>query len=135
MKQKLSTLLLTVLIFSGCATGTGGFNSASKTTELRPGMTTEEVTELLGRPASSQFIDGYMVWKYSLQRPWVGWIAYYLAFDGRDSKLVGWQENMQEYYQSQSLWLEALPKQHNINVQGNIHHDIEGNVQHEIYVR
>ena len=124
MKQKVTLLLIACLVLSGCATGQGGFNSAVKTNKLRPGMTTEEVSALLGNPASSQFVDGYMVWKYSLQRPWVGWIPYYLAFDGQTSKLVGWRENMQEYYQSQSLWLKALPKQHNVDVQGNIQHDI-----------
>ena len=117
--NRLAVLVLISAILGGCATGTGGFNSAVKTNQLRPGMTTNEVAGLLGgQPASTQFVDGYMVWKYSLQRPWVGWIPYYLAFDGNTMRLVGWQENMQEYYQSQSLWLQALPKQHNVHVEG-----------------
>ena len=122
--NRLAVLVLISAILAGCATGTGGFNSAVKTNQLRPGMTTDEVTGLLGQPASTQFVDGYMVWKYSLQRPWVGWIPYYLAFDGTSLCLAGWQENMQEYYQSQSLWLQALPKQHNVHVEGTIRHDV-----------
>jgi hypothetical protein len=101
-------ILFFTLFMAGCATGTGGLNSASKTNELRPGMTTNEVTAILGQPASSQFFEGYMVWKYSLQRPWVGWVPFYLAFDGKTMLLVGWQENMQEYYASQSLWLQSM---------------------------
>ena len=119
----------------GCATGTGGFNSSAKTTQLRPGMTADEVTTLLGQPASSQYADGYMIWKYSLQRPWVGWIPYYLAFDGKTMHLAGWQENMQEYYNSQSLWLQALPKQSNVHVDGTLNENVQGTIQHDVNIR
>ena len=128
-------IMMAAMVLTGCATGTGGFNSAVKTNQLRPGMTTDEVTALLGQPASSQFMDGYMIWKYSLQRPWVGWIPYYLAFHGETMRLAGWQENMQEYYASQSLWLQALPKQHNVHVDGTMNHKVQGTIQHDVNVR
>ena len=128
-------ILATGCLLTGCATGTGGFNSAIKTNQLRPGMSTEDVTSLLGQPASSQFVDGYMIWKYSLQRPWVGWIPYYLAFDGQTMRLAEWQENMQEYYATQSLWIQAMPKQHNVRVDGTMNHNVHGTIQHEVNLR
>lgn len=128
-------MMIATIVLTGCATGTGGFNSAVKTNQLRPGMNTDEVTALLGEPASSQFMGGYMIWKYSLQRPWVGWIPYYLAFDGKTMRLAGWQENMQEYYASQSLWLQALPKQHNVHVDGTMNHNVQGTIRHDVNVR
>jgi hypothetical protein len=139
-KEIMRHALLIALVASfiaGCATGTGGLNSAAKTNQLRPGMTTQEVTALLGQPASSQYMDGYMIWKYSLQRPWVGWIPYYLAFDGSAMRLAGWQENMQEYYASQSLWLQALPKQHNVHMNGTINQNVnvQGTIRHDVNVR
>lgn len=76
-----------------------------------------------------------MVWKYSLQKPFVGWIPYYLAFDGQAMLLRGWQENMSEYYASQSLWLQSMPKQYNVRVDGNMNYNIKGNIQHEVNVR
>jgi hypothetical protein len=121
-------IMLSAIILSGCATGFGGFNSAVKTNQLRPGMSTNEVEAILGQPASSQFIDGYMIWKYSLQRPWVGWIPYYLAFDAKSMSLAGWQESIDEYYASQSLWVQALPKQHNVHVDGAVNHNVQGTI-------
>ena len=130
-----SVIFLIIVFITSCASGTGGFNSSVKTNELRPNMTTEEVTEILGKPASSQYMDGYMIWKYSLQRPWVGWIPYYLAFDGKSMRLSGWQENMQEYYASQSLWLQSLPRQHNIHVDGTMNYNLQGTIKHDVNVR
>lgn len=132
--MKVLALLVIAVLFTSCA-GVGGFNSAVKTNQLRPGMTTSEVSDLLGQPASSQFSNGYMVWKYSLQKPFVGWIPYYLAFDGQAMLLRGWQENMSEYYASQSLWLQSMPKQYNVRVDGNMNYNIKGNIQHEVNVR
>jgi len=123
------TLLAISVVFSGC------FTPASKTTLLRPGMTTKEVTEILGAPKSTQFVDGYLIWKYSLQRWGVGLVPHYLAFDGKTMQLTGWKENMQEYYASQSLWLQAMPKQHNVNVTGSLDHNVQGNIQHDVNER
>lgn len=52
--MKVLALLVIAVLFTSCA-GVGGFNSAVKTNQLRPGMTTSEVSDLLGQPASSQF--------------------------------------------------------------------------------
>jgi len=111
MKVTVRVFLTGALLFlAGCGAGTGGTNSSKDTTSLRAGMTTEEVVDLLGEPGSSQYQDGFMIWKYSLHRAWVGFIPYFLAFDGSTMRLAGWQENMQEYYANQSLWLESLSR-------------------------
>ena len=114
-------LIFTVAI-SGCS-----FNSIKKTTYLEPGLTTSEVREIMGEPSSSEFSDEYMVWKYTLQKPWVGYIPHYLAFD-EDRRLVAWKANMNEYYAHQTLWLQSLPKQHNVNINGNVNHNVNGNI-------
>ncbi len=90
-----------------------------------PGMTSSEVRSIMGDPDSSEFSDGYTIWKYSLQKPWVGFIPHYLAFN-KNNELVSWKANVNEYYQNQSLWLDSLPKQHNINVNGNVNHNVNG---------
>ncbi len=104
-----------------------GFNSIKKTTYLEPGMSTSEVRSIMGNPSSSEFLNGYMVWKYTLQKPWVGYIPHYLAFD-ENKKLVAWQANMNEYYANQNLWLQSLPKQHNVNVKGTVNHNVNGTI-------
>ena len=98
-------------------------------------MTANKVTSILGQPASSQFLKGYLVWKYDLHRYWVGWIPYYLAFEPNSMKLVGWFENMNEYYANQQLWLEAMPKQHNISVEGTLDHNVTGRIEHDMDIR
>lgn len=125
---------MALVVSAGCATGTGGFNSAKKTNDLRPGMTSDEVRQLLGRPATTQYIDGFVVWRYSLQRPFVGWIPFHLAFDGETMTLAGWRENMDEYYRTQQLWVQSLPRQHHIKVDGQMRHDVQGTMRHDIHV-
>jgi hypothetical protein len=108
--MKYVIILIFTVVISGC-----GINSIKKTTYLEPGMSTSEVREIMGEPTSSEFSNGYMVWKYSLQEPWVGYIPYYLAFD-ENSRLVAWQANMDEYYANQALWLQSIPEQHNVTI-------------------
>ena len=128
-------IAMVALTLTSCATGRGAFGSASRITQLRPGMTSTEVTSILGQPASSHFLEGHLVWRYDLHRYWMGWIPYYLAFEPNSMKLVGWFENMSEYYANQHLWLEAMPKQHNVSVQGNLKHDVTGVIQHDVDIR
>ena len=115
-------LLLIVILVSGCA-----INTINKTQHLELGMTTSEVKGVMGEPDSTELSNGFLVWKYSLQKAWVGYIPYYLAFD-RNKRLIAWQANMDEYYATQNLWLQSLPKQHNINVNGNINHNVNGTI-------
>ncbi len=127
-------LIATVLL--GCA-GVGGIGSINKTNHLRPGMTTSEVQELLGEPGQSEYVEGYLVWRYSLHQVGRGWVPFYLAFEGRTAQLASWQASVEEYYATQSLWIEALPKQHHVNVDGQVEHQgtIEHRVDGEIRVR
>lgn len=129
--SKIFTTLLLLLITAtlcGCASGRGGLNSAAKTNQLVPGMSTSDVKNILGEPSSSQFTQGILVWKYYLQKPWVGWIPYYLAFHNDD--LIAWQENVDEYYANQELWIQTLPQKYDINLTGNVQqtHYVSGNI-------
>lgn len=81
----------------------------------------------MGAPESSEFSQGFMIWKYTLQKPWVGYIPHYLAFN-QDMKLVSWKANMNEYHANQQLWIESLPKQHNVTVDGTINHQVDGQI-------
>ena len=129
MRNGVLVLALACLLVS-CAAGQGGIGSASKTNKLRPGMSMSQVEEILGEPGSTQFIENHFIWKYSLQKPWVGWIPHYLAFT-HDGRLVAWRENIQEYYATQALWIQSLPKTtyHHVEVEGEIDHHVDGSIQ------
>ena len=112
--MRLFLLIISIAVLSGC----GGINAIKKTTYLEPGMKVSEVRNIMGDPISSEFSNGFMVWKYSLHQPWVGWVPHYLAFD-KHRLLVSWKANMGEYFATQELWLQSLPKTHNVNVNAN----------------
>jgi len=120
--MKIFIILAVSILITGC-----GFNSIKKTTHLEPGMSTSQVRQVMGDPDSSEFSNGYMVWKYSLQKPWVGFIPHYLAFD-EGKKLIAWKANMKEYYASQNLWLQSLPKQHDVTIKGDVKHKVRGTI-------
>ena len=120
--MKYLMFILFAIMITGC-----GVNTIKKTTYLEPGMSTSEVREIMGDPSSSELSNGYMVWKYTLQKAWVGYIPHDLAFD-ENRRLVAWQSNMDEYYANQTLWLESLPKQHVVNIDGNINHKVNGTI-------
>lgn len=103
------TLLLLFAFIAGCATGVGGFGSVSKTNQLAPGMTPDEVKAVLGDPSQTQFIADKWIWKYSLQQPWKGYIPYYMVFTGKPAVLQEWLADEDEYMRQQKLWLEQFP--------------------------
>lgn len=110
MKNVFSIFLFaTLLTLVGCAGTGGGLGSISKTNQLMPGMTPNQVKEILGEPSQSQFIADKWIWKYSLHEPWKGWIPYYLIFGKESLKLDSWYANEAEYMQQQQLWLQAIP--------------------------
>jgi hypothetical protein len=131
--MKFGLLILILAFLSTACAGMGGIGSASKTNKLRPGMTMSQVEGILGEPGSSQFVENHFVWKYRLQKPWVGWVPHYLAFT-HDGTLVAWRENIQEYYATQALWIEALPKTiyHRVEVDGKIDHNVSGSIDHNV---
>ena len=94
-----------VTILYGC-----GFNSIKKTTDLYPGMTMQQVKSVMGDPGGTQFIEGKLVWKYYLQKPWLGYIPHYFIFEGDELKM--WVSDMNEYNQMQQQWGEAAKSMH-----------------------
>ncbi|WP_178114661.1 outer membrane protein assembly factor BamE domain-containing protein [Pseudomonas saliphila] len=115
-------LAMAMLALGGCAGTGGGMGSVEKTNALIPGMTTEEVRAVLGQPAQSQFVEGNLVWKYSLHQYWKGYVPYYLVFDeGKPPTLRGWFANEQEYARQQQLWMQAIPPTQRYEVDMNVH--------------
>ena len=106
--KALAAFLMILFGAVGC-TGVGGIGSYSLTNQLAAGMSRPEVEAILGKPSSTQFREGHYLAKYSLQKPFVGWIPVYLAFNAESNTLVSWRENLAEYHATQNLWLKALP--------------------------
>ena len=107
-------LILSITLFSfvsGCA-------SVSTTNQLNPGMSPNEVKNVMGEPSQTQFIAGKLVWKYSLHQPWKGFVPYYLIFRKEDQRLETWYANEAEYMRQQQLWLQAFPptQKHDVDI-------------------
>ena len=120
MKGVLFIILITNILFlGGCAGTGGGLNSISKTNQLMPGMTTNEVKNILGDSSQTQFISEKWVWKYSLHQAWKGYVPYYLIFGKEDQKIESWYADEAEYMRQQQLWLQAIPptQKHEVEIE------------------
>ena len=93
-----------------------GMRSVSKTNQLAPGMSTEQVRAILGEPKQTEFIADKWVWKYSLHQAWKGFIPYYLVFDKEKQVLQSWYADEAEYMRQQQLWLQAIPPKQEVEV-------------------
>ena len=82
MKNKLYCIIIFLLglFISGCAGTGGGLGSISKTNQLAPGMSPNEVKNILGEASQTEFIGDKWVWKYSLHQIGKGFIPFYLVF-------------------------------------------------------
>ncbi len=111
MRNILRKVAITVslLFVGGCAGTGGGLGSISKTNQLIPGMSPNEVKILLGEPSQSQFVAEKWVWKYSLHEYWKGFVPYYLVFSKDNPTLRQWYADEAEYLRQQQLWLQAMP--------------------------
>jgi hypothetical protein len=87
---------------------TRNLGSVSRTNQLAPDMSPNEVKALLGEPTQTQFSANKWVWEYSLHQYWKGWIPYYLVFDNTTQKLETWYADEREYLRNQQLWLQAF---------------------------
>lgn len=110
-------ILITILALSGCAV-----NTITRTNDLAPGMSAAEVRKVMGAPSQTQFVADRIVWKYSLHQPWVGYVPYYVVFDG-SQHLQSWYADQAEFARQQAMWLAATP------TQVNVHEDVNLNVQ------
>ncbi len=128
--RRLIGISVSLILFTGCA----GLGSVKKTNDLIPGMDIREVKRIMGEPSQTQFIANKFVLKYNLHQYFKGWVPYYLAFDRDTLKLETWYADEAEYYRDQQLWIEAMPKQVNVNetVQGTVHHEVSGTINHNV---
>jgi hypothetical protein len=92
--------LFGIVILAGCAAG--GFNSAGKTTQLRPGMSYDQVVALLGEPKETSMVGGKRVATFWLHQTWKGNVPFDLVFSGNPEALVEWSENEEGYAASQA---------------------------------
>jgi|688.fasta_scaffold1173335_1 hypothetical protein len=114
------SILILIVNLAGCA----GVVTSGDTSQLRPGMTINEATAVMGAPSGTQFISNNLIHKYSIHRPFVGYIPLYLIYESKTQKLISWQENLAEYYANQSLWMDAtrplIPQK--VDVNANVNH-------------
>jgi outer membrane protein assembly factor BamE (lipoprotein component of BamABCDE complex) len=107
-KYQLPIIILFAAILSGCAgVQTKELNTVQKTNQLSPGMSYEEVVQLLGKPKSSQFIGDKWVLRYSLHEPRKGWVPYRLVFDTERKQLASWYFDEEEYQRNQQMRIQT----------------------------
>ena len=95
-------LFLFIGFLQGCGSSKSmSLNSAEKTSELRPGMTYDEVVELLGKPKSSQMTEEAWLVRWNLQEMWKGYVPYDMAFDPGSQQLMFWSANEEEFQRKQ----------------------------------
>lgn len=97
----LGKLFLIVSILAGCASG--GFDSVKKTGQLRPGMTYQEIVQLLGEPVSTEVKGDSLTATFWLHQSWRGNVPYDLAFDSRKKTLQSWGENKEKFEANQKM--------------------------------
>ena len=105
-------LILLAMLCGGCPPT----DTIRRTNHLQPGMTPEQVKEVMGEPIQTQFISERIVWKYSLHQSYRGHIPHYLVFEGTPSQLTSWFANQAEYERQQALWALRHPRPQRIDV-------------------
>jgi hypothetical protein len=86
-----------------------GMNSVTKLNQLTPGMSREEVIQVLGQqPKSTQMKDDSMMLKFTLHENWKGFVPYYMVFDAKTQKLVSWYADEAEYEKNQARMAETF---------------------------
>jgi hypothetical protein len=76
-------------------------NSVQRLNQLTPGMTSDEVVEILGEPQSSELTDDSWVLKYTLHENWKGHVPYFVVFDKDTRTLLSWHEDEEGYQRNQ----------------------------------
>jgi len=107
--MKTRKLLLMVLLIPIClslfrcsSTKTMALNSIQLTSQLRPGMSYNEVESILGKPKSSQVLEDKWITRYNLQEMWKGYVPYDLVFNSKDQTLISWSENKKAWEENQA---------------------------------
>lgn len=97
--KRLCKMCLILCLLAGCVSG--GFDSVKKTTQLRQGMTYQEVVQFLGEPESSEIKGNSLIATFSLHQSWKGNVPYDLVFDSKKRTLQSRGENKAKYEASQ----------------------------------
>jgi hypothetical protein len=100
-------LALAAIVVLAAACAAIGMNSVTKLNQLSPGMSPDEVQQVLGTPKSTEMQGDQMVVKYTLHENWKGFVPYYFLFD-KDRRLVSWSANEEEYQRNQQQMAQAL---------------------------
>ncbi len=91
-----------LIFFNSCSsTQTMALNSVKLTNQLQPGMSYNEVVEILGKPKSSAMKNGQWKVRWNLQEMWKGYVPYDFVFNPDDKKLVSWSENTAAFEEKQ----------------------------------
>jgi len=90
-----------LLLTTGCGSSNIALNSSKKTNQLQPGMTYDQVVEILGKPKSTEMKDGQWIARWVLQEMWVGYIPYDMVFNPQTKTLVSWAKNEKDFKKSQ----------------------------------
>lgn len=96
----------TFLLTAGCAAM--GMNSVEKLQQLSPGMSSDEVVEVLGEPKSSQMTEDKWILSYTLHENWKGFVPYFVVFDKDSRRLEAWYEDEEGYQRSQAQMGETF---------------------------
>ena len=105
-KPGLLFLCLLCLACSLALTNCGGsqtmaLNSVQLTNQLQPGMSYDEVVEILGSPKASKTENDSWIVRWNLQEMWKGYVPYDFVFKTEDKTLVSWAENTAAFEQKQ----------------------------------
>jgi hypothetical protein len=107
MKQKLGWVLVGSLFLTvGCAAM--GMNSVQKLSQLSPGMSSDQVVEILGEPESSQMTEDKWILNYTLHENWKGFVPYFVVFDKDTRRLEAWFEDEEGYQRAQAQMGETF---------------------------
>ena len=100
------SVLGTLLVTAGCAAM--GMNSVQKLQQLSPGMSSDQVVEILGEPESSQMTEDKWVLNYTLHENWKGFVPYFVVFDKDTRRLEAWFEDEEGYQRAQAQMGETF---------------------------
>ncbi len=99
--KRARSIIIILSLWTTAACASMGMNSVQKLNQLAPGMTSEQVQEILGEPKSSELTTDKWVLKYSLHENWKGFVPYYVVFDKDTRRLESWYADEEEYQRNQ----------------------------------
>ena len=100
--------LMVGLILSASACASIGMNTVQTLEGLSPGMSSEQVQEILGEPESSQMTEEKWILEYTLHENWKGFVPYVIVFDKETRTLEGWFEDEEGYQENQARMGETF---------------------------